>query len=68
MDKFFAFMEGPTGRALRIVLGIALIYLGLVQIGGAGGRILAFAGLLPIVMGAWGPCLVNLAIHRFKGA
>jgi hypothetical protein len=50
MDKFFAFMEGPAGRALRVVLGLVLIYLGLMQIGGVGGRILAFAGLLPIVM------------------
>ena len=68
MDKFFAFMEGPAGRALRVVLGMVLIYFGLMRIGGVSGRILAFAGLLPIVMGAWGPCLVNLAIHRFKRA
>jgi Protein of unknown function (DUF2892) len=68
MDTFFAFMEGPAGRALRVVLGLVLIYFGLMQIGGIGGRSLAFAGLLPIVMGAWGPCLVNLAIHRFKRA
>jgi hypothetical protein len=68
MDKFFVFMEGPVGRALRVVLGVVLMYFGLTQIGGVGGKILAFAGLLPIVMGAWGPCLVNLAIQRFKRA
>jgi hypothetical protein len=68
MDKFFGFMEGPVGRALRVVLGIALIYLGLFQMGGGGGRALAVTGVLPIVMGVWGPCLVKLAIHRFKRA
>jgi len=68
MDKFFAFMEGAFGRALRIVLGLVLIYFGLMQLDGVGGRVLAFAGLVPIAMGAWGPCLVNMAIHRFKRA
>ena len=68
MDKFFAFMEGSFGRALRVGLGLVLIYLGLVQLGGIGGRVLAVVGLLPVAMGAWGPCLVNLAIHRFKRA
>jgi len=66
MDKFFTFMEGPIGRALRIGLGLVLIYFSLMQVGGAGGRVLAFVGLLPIAMGLWGPCLVNLAVHRFK--
>ena len=68
MEKFFSFMEGSAGRAFRVVLGLVLIYFGLMRIGGVGGRILALAGLLPIVMGAWGPCLVNLVIHRFKRA
>jgi len=68
MDKFFAFMEGSFGRGLRIGLGLVLVYFGLMQVGGVGGRVLAVAGLVPIAMGAWGPCLVNLAIHRFKRA
>jgi len=68
MDTFFKFMEGPAGRTLRILLGIALIYLGLGLMDGIGGKIVALAGLLPIVMGAWGPCLVHLAIRRPKSA
>ena len=66
MDRFFEVMEGPFGRLLRFVLGVALIYLGLGRIGGVGGGIVAIAGLLPIAMGLWGPCLVNLAIRRFR--
>ena len=68
MDTFFNLMEGPAGRTLRVLLGIALIYIGLGQLDGAGGKILALAGLLPIVMGAWGPCLVHLAVRRSKAA
>lgn len=68
MDKFFAVMEGPIGRLLRFGLGIVLVYVGLGPIGGTGGRILAVAGLLAIVMGASGPCLVNLAIRRLRRA
>jgi hypothetical protein len=68
MNKFFGFMEGPVGRALRIVLGVALIYLGLGQIGGTRGSMVALVGVLPLLMGAWGPCLVHLAVGRFKRA
>ena len=68
MDKFFEVMEGPIGRVLRVVLGVALIYVGLGRMSGMGGRILAIAGLLPIVMGLWGPCLVHLAVRRLRRA
>lgn len=68
MDKFFEIMEAPMGRALRILLGMVLVYVGLARLGGMGGSILAIAGLLPIGMGLWGPCLVRLAIRRLRGA
>lgn len=68
MDKFFAVMEAPTGRLLRVALGMVLFYVGLGPIGGTGGRILALGGLLAIVMGASGPCLVNLAIRPLRRA
>ena len=66
MDKFFNVMERPFGRALRVVLGIGLVYFGIGRIGATGGRILALAGLLPIAMGLWGPCLAHVAVRRFK--
>ena len=68
MDKFFTVMEGPFGRVFRVVLGVFLIYLGLGRMSGTGGRVLAVAGLLPVVMGLWGPCLVNLVIRRLRRA
>jgi hypothetical protein len=68
MEKFFEVMEGPFGRVLRVALGAFLIYLGLAQMSGMGGRIVAIAGLLPIAMGFWGPCLVHLAARRLRRA
>ena len=68
MEKFFEVMEGPIGRVLRVALGVVLIYLGLGRISGIGGRIVAIAGLLPIAMGLWGPCLVHLATRRLRRA
>ena len=68
MDKFFEIMEGPVGRVLRVVLGVVLIYLGLGRMSGMGGRVVAIAGLLPIAMGLWGPCLVHLAVRRLRRA
>jgi hypothetical protein len=66
MNKFFAVMEGPFGRAIRVLLGFVLVLVGLGHLGGTGGRVLAVAGLLPIAMGLWGPCLVRLAVRRLR--
>jgi Protein of unknown function (DUF2892) len=68
MDKFFEVMEGPVGRVLRVALGAILIYVGLGQMSGTAGRVVAVAGLLPIAMGLWGPCLVRLAARRSRRA
>ena len=68
MGKFFEIMEGPAGRALRVALGVVLMYLGLARVDGDGGRVLAIVGLLPIAMGLWGPCLVRLAMQRLRRA
>lgn len=68
MDKFFEVMEGPFGRVLRVALGAVLIYFGLGRMNGSGGRVVAIAGLVPIAMGLWGPCLVHLAARSLRRA
>ncbi len=50
-------MNGRTGRAARVVAGLALIVGGLLA-GGAGGVTLAVVGLLPLAAGAFGVCAV----------
>ena len=61
MAGFLDFMRSGAGRILRIVLGLVLIWLGLMGplAGTTGGAIVAVIGVVPIVMGVWGPCLVQ---------
>ncbi len=59
MKGLIDLMQGTFGRGLRVVLGLALIYLGLAVVGGTAGIVLAIVGVLPIAMGAWGPCLLG---------
>jgi hypothetical protein len=48
---FEHFMSSFEGRLLRIVMGIALIVIGLAIVHGTGGVILAIIGLIPLVAG-----------------
>lgn len=59
MKGLITFMQGTWGRILRIVLGVVLIYLGLVYVTGTPGYIVAIIGLVPLLMGLWGPCLLG---------
>lgn len=60
MSGLTSFMNGPVGRIGRIVLGVALIYVGLGVLGGTTGYVVAAVGVLPIVLGASGRCLIEL--------
>ena len=60
MDQFSSFMNSMVGRAARVVVGIALVVLGLAMLKGSAGIVLAVIGLLPIAMGLSGHCLIEL--------
>lgn len=60
MNGLVQFMNSTAGRALRVVLGLVLIYLGLAVIGGTTGLIVAVVGLVPIALGLWGKCALQL--------
>ena len=60
MSSLIHFMIGRVGRVLRIALGVALIWYGVVALGGTAGAILALVGLVPIGLGVWGHCLLEL--------
>lgn len=51
------FMASGTGRALRIILGIAMIVVGAVL--GGGWWFLAIAGLIPLLAGTFDFCLLD---------
>ena len=54
---FAKFMSSGLGRGLRIVIGLALIVLGLFSVGGTGGIILAVVGAVPLLAGILDVCL-----------
>lgn len=53
-------MNGFWGRALRAGAGVALIAYGLLGLGGPAGLIVALVGVLPLALGLWGRCLLEL--------
>jgi hypothetical protein len=56
---FAKFMSSTLGRVVRIVAGIALIALGLVVVGGAGGILLALIGAIPFIAGLLDICIIG---------
>lgn len=68
MAGLITFMNGAAGRILRIVLGLVLIWLGLLGplAGSTGGVIVAIIGVVPIVMGIWGRCLLQFVFGGSK--
>lgn len=61
MNGLVAFMNGPAGRAARILLGLALIAWGWLLSGGTtAGLVVGTIGLLPLALGIWGRCLLQL--------
>jgi len=67
MATLIAFMNGFWGRAIRIVLGVVLMGYGFLGLGGTTGLIIAIIGLIPLVMGIWGRCLLELLSHPKRG-
>ncbi len=68
MNSIIRFMQTYAGRALRVILGLALIYAGLVGLGGTLGALVAVVGIVPIAMGIWGPCLLGFLFKQPRHA
>lgn len=64
MKTLIKFMQGTAGRALRVILGLVLIYAGLFVLGGTLGIVVAVIGILPLAMGIWGPCLLGFVFKQ----
>jgi len=56
-----SWLAGSAGRIARVVLGAALIIVG-VAIGGVVGVIVALVGLVPVGLGMSNRCLISKAI------
>ncbi len=68
MTGLVNFMNTTAGRALRVVLGLVLIYAGIAMLGGTAGWIVAIVGLVPIAMGIYGHCLIEYVLPNAKHA
>ncbi|MGE5263996.1 MAG: DUF2892 domain-containing protein [Acidobacteriota bacterium] len=64
MNALINFMQGTAGRALRVILGMVLIYAGLFILGGTLGIMVAVIGIVPLAMGIWGPCLLGFVFKQ----
>jgi hypothetical protein len=61
--KFLSFMSTPVGRVLRVMMGAAIIAVGLSVHGGLGIAIVVF-GFLPPLTGIFGICPLNPLVGR----
>lgn len=67
--EFVRFMTSGLGRALRVVMGLALISVGYFVISGTGGTIMAIVGLVPLLAGLFDYCVfARLMGYPFKGS
>jgi hypothetical protein len=66
---FARFMASPTGRVLRIVVGVALVFYGFRGMGGSGwGIALAAFGTVGVITGVFNLCLIaGLLGAPFRG-
>ena len=60
MQQVITLMNGLGGRAARVLLGAMLIAAGVGGVGGVVGGVVAIIGVVPLAMGIWGRCLVEL--------
>lgn len=59
MKKLFGFIASIWGRALRVVVGLVLVGLGLGLVGGVGGWVMFAIGVVLVLVGAFDVCLFS---------
>lgn len=57
MKSLVKFMASPTGRGLRVLVGVAIIYAGY-GTGGLLGSVLMVIGVVPILAGIFNWCFI----------
>ena len=57
-NAFACFMASATGRALRVILGLALIAFGWTKAGTTTVVVLMIVGLIPLLAGVFNVCLI----------
>jgi len=60
--------EGPVDRVIRVILGIALFYIGYFVVGGVWGIVLDVLGVIAFATGVLGFCLLYRVFGNFTTA
>jgi hypothetical protein len=60
--------EGTIDRVIRVVLGVVLLYVGIMVVGGAWGIVLDVLGVIALVTGVTGFCLLYKLFGSFSTA
>jgi len=60
--------EGTIDRVVRIVLGVVLLYIGIMVVGGVWGIVLDVIGAVALITGATGFCLLYKLFGDFTTA
>lgn len=55
--------EGPLDRAIRVVLGVAMLGVGFGVLGGTAGTVVGVVGLVPLLTGIVGFCPLYALLH-----
>lgn len=64
--RFLDWMSSPPGRSLRVILGLALIYLGLAVLRGVPGVALAVFGLVPLTTAIVNVCPIRPLVDLWR--
>jgi DUF2892 family protein len=64
--RFLDWMSSPPGRALRVLLGLALIVLGLSVVHGMLGAAIAVFGLVPLTTAILGVCPIRPLVTHWR--
>jgi hypothetical protein len=66
--NFVKFMTSSAGRALRVVLGLVVIGLGMFVVQGTVGTVMSIVGPVPLSGGMFDFCLIGAALgYPLKG-
>ncbi len=57
-------MKGVVDRAIRVVLGVALLIVGFAVVGGTAGTIMGVIGFVPLLTGLVGWCLLCSSLEQ----
>ena len=59
MDALISFLQSPSGRMLRVILGLGVIVVGILFLQGMAGFLVAVIGLIPICTAHSGVCVIG---------